>query len=153
MDELVERRSVDGRVIERVARPAIAARLGLEPHPEGGWYRRTWSSPELVVTSDGRRRPTATAIVFALAPGETSAWHRVASAELWLWHGPGELQLEIGSAGAQPGEGEVSVLDAEHPQLLVPADRWQRTLPGAQTVLVSCVVSPGFDFADFSMAD
>ena len=50
----VDRLSVDGRVLERVARPALAVAMGLEPHPEGGWYRRTWTSPErltLVVAS------------------------------------------------------------------------------------------------------
>jgi hypothetical protein len=32
---------------------------------------------------------------------------------------------------------------------MIPANVWQRTLPGDVEALVSCVVSPGFDFADF----
>jgi predicted cupin superfamily sugar epimerase len=150
--EIVERRDVEGRLIERVVRPTVADRLDLEPHPEGGWYRRTWTSPEHVVTADGRRRPTATGILFALPAGETSAWHRVSSAELWFWHGPDTLRLQTGGDGDEPGDGPVSVLEAGAPQLLVPAGVWQRTLPGLGEVVVSCVVSPGFDFADFTMA-
>jgi predicted cupin superfamily sugar epimerase len=43
-------------------------------------------------------------------------------------------------------------VDADHPQALVPAGVWQRTLPGTADALVSCLVSPGFDFEDFTLA-
>lgn len=36
-------------------------------------------------------------------------------------------------------------------QALVPAGTWQRTLPGPHDALVSCLVSPGFDFDDFEL--
>ena len=44
-------------------------------------------------------------------------------------------------------------LDAgEHPQLLVPPGHWQRATPrDDEPTLVSCVVVPGFDFADFAL--
>ena len=29
--------------------------LCLEPHPEGGWFRRTWTAPAVVETEGGRR--------------------------------------------------------------------------------------------------
>ena len=38
--------------------------LRLEPHPEGGWYRRTW-----VAESDGDERPSGSAILYLLARG------------------------------------------------------------------------------------
>jgi predicted cupin superfamily sugar epimerase len=41
----------------------------------------------------------------------------------------------------------------EHLQVTIAADVWQRTLPTDADVLASCVVSPGFDFADFSLVD
>ena len=50
----------------------VVAALGLAPHPEGGWVRRTWTSPTTVDLPDGRRRPTATVILFRLVAGETS---------------------------------------------------------------------------------
>ncbi len=133
--------------------PSTAARLALEPHPEGGWYRQTWRSPVDVTLPDGRVRPTATLIWFLLPAGDSSAWHRVASDELWLAH-TGEVALELGGSGAAPEAVErhvVGVGATQVSQLLVPAGVWQRTLPGEHEALVSCVVSPGFDFDDFTL--
>jgi len=129
--------------------------LGLTRHPEGGWYRRTWASPVDVALPDGRVRPTATLIYFLLPAGESSAWHKVASDELWLAQ-TGRVVLELGGADRLPGDAESHVVGldlaaGEHPQLLVPAGVWQRTVPVAADALVSCVVSPGFDFDDFEL--
>ena len=55
----------------------LIARLGLEPHPEGGWFRETWRAP--VVDGSGSRS-SGTAIYFLLRPGERSHWHRVDAA-------------------------------------------------------------------------
>lgn len=158
-DELFDRTTVDGRLIERVRRPRLAAQLDLLPHPEGGWYRRTWTAGDTVTVTDddgaSRVRPAVTLIHFLLPVGETSAWHRVASTEVWIWNGPGPLALQLGGDGEIPEEGEVTVLgdarDGLAVQAFVPAGVWQRTLPGERDVLVSCMVSPGFDFADFTM--
>lgn len=140
-----------------IERPELAERHDLAPHPEGGWYRRTWTSPETVrlVGPDGsvRVRPTATLILFCLPPGECSAWHTVASDEVWIWNGAGPVTLQLGGRGQRPVDGERVVLDAAAPQAVVPAGTWQRTLPAETTGLVSCLVSPGFDFADFKLAD
>jgi uncharacterized protein len=150
MSERAVRRAVDGTVLEELDVPPRAAALGLEPHPEGGWYRRTWASPAVVVTPAGER-PAATMIVFLLPPGEASAWHTVTSDEVWLWHGPDPVVLELGGTGARPATTERIELGPGTPQGLVPAGVWQRTLPSAGEALVSCVVSPGFDFADFAL--
>jgi predicted cupin superfamily sugar epimerase len=131
--------------------PPLAEALGLEPHPEGGWYRQTWASPVDVTLPDGRVRPTATLIHFLLPAGESSAWHRVSSDELWLAH-TGAVTLELGGHGPTPGSGAAVVCDLGTPQVLVPAGVWQRTVPADADALVSCLVSPGFDFADFELA-
>ncbi|MFD1721933.1 cupin domain-containing protein [Amnibacterium endophyticum] len=146
------RYSVEGDVLEELEVPPRAAALGLAPHPEGGWYRRTWASSAAVPTDAGERA-AATLILFLLPPGEASAWHRVASDEVWLWHGPDPVVLQLGGDGDAPEEGERRTLDATAPQALVPGGVWQRTLPAAGEALVSCVVSPGFDFADFALAE
>lgn len=130
--------------------------LGLEPHPEGGLYRQTWSSAVSVELADGRVRPSATLIHFLLPAGEASAWHKVASDEIWLAH-TGTVLLQYGGAGPSPVEVDVTrlgvdVAGGESPQAIVPAGVWQRTLPAADEALVSCLVSPGFDFADFELA-
>lgn len=122
--------------------------LKLQPHPEGGYYRRTYTASDTV-----GNRPAVTLIHFFLPAGDISAWHMVTSDEMWLWHGPGSLQLQYGGDGEHPEPGETSTLGSEGAfQILVPAGTWQRTLPGDDDVLVSCMVTPGFDFADFRLA-
>ncbi len=136
-------------------KPALAAALDLEPHPEGGWYRQTWVSPATVSLADGRTRSAATLIYFLLPAGEASAWHRVASDEIWLAH-TGVVTLELGGSGASPAGVEDcerrSVGATGEARVLVPAGCWQRTLVADSDALVSCLVSPGFDFEDFELA-
>lgn len=132
-------------------RPPLAEALDLAPHPEGGWFRQTWASPVEVTLADGRTRPTATLIYFLLTAGDSSAWHRVASDEIWLAH-TGAVTLEYGGTGDTPVlERSATVSVDAGAQALVPAGTWQRTVPSAGDALVSCLVSPGFDFADFEM--
>ncbi len=132
--------------------PALAAELDLAPHPEGGWYRQTWASPETVTLPDGRVRPTATLIWFLLPAGEASAWHRVSSEEIWLHHA-GVVALELGGDGPAPADAVRRLLGpGADSQVVIPAGVWQRTLPGDRDALASCLVSPGFDFADFELA-
>ena len=140
-------------------RSDLAERLDLQPHPEGGWYRETWRSP-VTFEPDGYDGPrhAATAIYFLLHPGERSAWHVVRSAELWFWHSGGPLLLRRGGSGDHPGDGDEVLLGpavaaGQVPQAVIPAGVWQAAEPaGAEPVLVSCVVAPGFDFADFRLA-
>ena len=134
-------------------RPAVAEELDLDPHPEGGWYRQTWRSPVFVTLPDGRVRPTATLIHFFLGAGESSAWHRVASDEVWLAH-TGVVRLQRGGGGDAPAPGAEDVVGVGAgalAQAVVRAGEWQRTLPGDADALVSCLVSPGFDFEDFEL--
>lgn len=135
--------------------PELALSLGLEPHPEGGWYRETWRSSATVVLQDGRKRSAATLIWFLLPAGESSRWHRVSSDEIWLAH-TGVVELELGGEGPAPESitpYRVSATSPGESQLLVPAGVWQRTRPGDTDALVSCLVSPGFDFEDFELVD
>ena len=124
--------------------------LDLNPHPEGGWYRETWRHETTVDTPRGRRA-LVTCVAFLLQPGQRSAWHRVASPELWLWQGGGPLRITAGGFGAEPRAGHGCELRAGG-QYLVRADEWQTAEPaGDEACLVACVVSPGFDFDDFTL--
>lgn len=137
----------------------LVRHLGLEPHPEGGWFRRTWQTgPEALPDTSRGPRPCATGIYYLLHPGETSRWHRVRSEELWLWHRGGPLTLRVGGTGTAPGkEPAATVLgpdveSGQQPQFLVPGDVWQTATPaGDEPTLVSCVVAPGFDYADWEI--
>ena len=144
----------NGRMISR---PPLAERFDLQPHPEGGWYRETFRS-ETEINPDGYAGPraAATAIYFLLNPGEESAWHKVTSDELWFFHAGGPLTLRLGGTAATPADAQAVVLGVgagQQPQVRIPAGVWQSASPAAdEPVLVSCVVSPGFDFADFRLA-
>ena len=132
----------------------------MAPHPEGGWFRETWRSeltvPQSALPPDYTGpRSAGTAILFLLMPGQQSAWHTVRSAEVWLYHSGGPLLLEC-----RPRTGhrhntsarQRTSSPAKHPQFVVPPGHWQRARPrDDQPCLVSCVVVPGFDFADFAL--
>jgi predicted cupin superfamily sugar epimerase len=150
------RRDSSGRVVAFCLRPPLAEALDLLPHPEGGWFRETWRTG-VPVRAHGGERATATGIYFLLGAGEESIWHSVRSDELWLWHRGGPLELRVRQERRGQGEESAVLLGAEVangqvPQALVPAGTWQSARPAAgEDVLVSCVVSPGFDPADFSV--
>ncbi|PXY20989.1 cupin domain-containing protein [Prauserella muralis] len=140
-------------------RPPLAQELDLAPHPEGGWFRRTWETASRF-TPEGYpgERASATGIYYLLGPGEESRWHQVRGDELWLWHRGVALTLRLGGDGERPAERPdvvtlgPDVEGGERPQVLVPAGTWQSACPAtAGEVLVSCVVSPGFDFDDFRL--
>ncbi len=125
--------------------------MQMAPHPEGGWYRETWRHETMIDTERGTRHLT-TCVAFLLQPGQESAWHRVTSAEMWLWQGGGPMCLQVGGSDDVPSPGAEHVLH-EGGQHLVRPGEWQSARPAADAAsLVACVVAPGFDFADFSLA-
>lgn len=123
----------------------IITALDLLPHPEGGHFRETWRGPS---GPDGRS--VGTAIYFLLAAGQRSHWHRVDATEIWHFHSGDPLRLLI------EGTDEVllggSLADGHTPQATVPAGAWQSAEPTGAWTLVSCTVSPGFEFAGFELA-
>lgn len=129
---------------------AIIDRLALQPHPEGGWYRETWRAD----AAEGARA-SATAIYFLLEAGQRSHWHRVDAAELWLWHAGSALALGTAPRDAGP-VAEIrlgpDIIAGEAPQHLIPPGHWQATAAEEGWALVSCIVSPAFDFAGFELA-
>lgn len=131
---------------------ALIERLGLSPHPEGGWYRETWREG---AAGEAGGRGHATAIYFLLEAGQRSHWHRVDAAELWMFHAGTTLDLRLASGDAGPVETirlGIDIAAGESPQALVPTGWWQATETRGGWALVSCVVAPGFDFAGFELA-
>ncbi len=134
----------------------IIASLGLEPHPEGGFFRETYRSTAQIETDRGRRC-AATAILFLVTSGAPSRLHRLKADELWLYQGGEALELVLLSGrGAADGV----LLGGEPPaapQALVSAGVWQAArLHGSKEgawSLVSCLVTPGFEAADLELGD
>jgi predicted cupin superfamily sugar epimerase len=128
--------------------------LRLEPHPEGGHYRRIWTSAHCVESSD-RRGPRAamSAIHFLLDTEEVSRWHRVASDEAWLHvEGSGVRLHLLDWASRELRSQQVGPADQGGvPVCIVPAGTWQAAQPVGAFALVTCVVAPEFAFEDFQL--
>lgn len=128
--------------------------LGLKPHPEGGYFKETYRSAEMVNLVSGDARNAGTGIFFLLPAGVCSDWHRVRSDELWHFYDGDKLKLEIINAD---GNFRQLTLGDDLPncsyQGLVPANCWQRAYSIGEYSLVGCTVSPGFEFDDFEMVD
>jgi hypothetical protein len=127
----------------------IIETLGLEPHPEGGYFRETWRHAP---AAGGRG--AGTAIYFLLTRERVSRWHRVDAAEIWHFYAGAPLALSLSVDGNAVEEVVLGsdLVAGERPQRLVPPGAWQsaRTL-GAFT-LVGCTVSPAFEFQRFELA-
>jgi predicted cupin superfamily sugar epimerase len=135
--------------------------LGLTPHPEGGYYRATYKSDLTIVcsalpSSYHGDRSASTAICFLLDGLDFSAFHRIASDEVWHFYSGSSLVVHI----IDP-EGDYSELhlgggsdEGEVFQAVVKAGCWfaSRVKDAAGFALVGCTVAPGFDFADFELA-
>lgn len=127
----------------------VVALLGMQPHPEGGFYRETFRAP----SPDGGRA-ASTAIYYLLREGEVSAWHRTDADEIWHHYAGAPLELSLSADGREHSSVRLGtdLAAGERPQGVVPAGVWQsaRTLGG--WTLVGCTVAPAFEFAGFEMA-
>ena len=128
----------------------IIARLELQPHPEGGYYRETFRDAD--VDSSGRSRSTA--IYFLLARGERSHWHRIDAVEVWHYYAGDALVLQIADDGGPRSVNlGADLATGEAPQAIVPAHAWQAAASTGDWTLVGCTVAPGFEFAKFELAE
>jgi predicted cupin superfamily sugar epimerase len=135
-------------------------KLALLPHPEGGYYRETYRSeggiPAQTLPPPFKgERAYSTAIYFLLEEGNFSAFHRIASDEIWHFYAGDELQVYV---IRESGELETIRLgnDPEKGQLfqhVVPAGLWFASRVEKGFALAGCTVAPGFDFTDFEMAE
>ncbi len=134
----------------------------LQPHPEGGWYAQSYRSSEIIPAAAlpdrfGGDRVFSTAIYFLLEQGNFSAFHRIKSDECWHFYQGDPLevfiiglegQLTIISLGQDSSRGQLF-------QYVVPANCWFASRPAKESefCFVGCTVAPGFDFADFELAN
>ncbi len=135
---------------------SLVEALGLQPHPEGGYYRETFRSATRV-EFNGMARSAGTSIYYLLTEGATSAWHRLDADEVWYVHAGGPLALHV----LEP-DGELVTHrlgnPLEHPgtrfQAIVPAGRWfaAELEQPEHFCLVGCAVAPGFEFSGFQLA-
>ena len=129
----------------------VIARLGLAPHPEGGWFAETFRDPDNV---DGR--PSSTAIYYLLEAGQASAWHRVIdAAEVWHHYAGAPLRLsltrDLGDSIVHHVLGP-DLAAGQQPQAVCPRGAWQSAVSLGAWSLCGCTVAPGFRFESFELA-
>jgi predicted cupin superfamily sugar epimerase len=127
----------------------IIAALGLQRHPEGGWFRETFRAASLA-----SGRGASTAIYYLLQAGEISHWHRVDADELWHFYAGEPLELSLSADGAAIRRHVLGrdLAREQTPQIIVPAGVWQSARPLGAFTLVGCTVAPAFEFSGFELA-
>ncbi|MGB3290285.1 MAG: cupin domain-containing protein [Burkholderiaceae bacterium] len=137
----------------------LIRQFGLSPHPEGGHYAETYRSGERVVRgASGTQRSASTAIYYLLHDGAYSAWHRIASDEVWHFYAGHPLDVHVlmpdGEALTHRLGNALQSPDASF-QAVVPAGCWfaAELADPASYAFVGCTVAPGFEFSEFELAD
>lgn len=136
------------------------SKLGLTPHREGGYYKETFQSTELIsdqelsVQFEGERK-IYTSIYFLLTSNDISHFHRLKSDELWYFHTGSPLTIHIIDEDGNYKEVKLGLNldDGEVPQILVPKNSiFGSSVTEEDTYsLVGCMVSPGFEYKDFQL--
>lgn len=143
---------MSGRVDE------LVARLGLQPHPERGYFVESYRAAGVVTASThGGPRSAGTAIYFLItAEAPATYLHRLRSDEVFHLYegGPLEILRLFPDGRADVARLGLDVAAGERPQIVIPAGTWFGTelTAGASHCLVGCTVAPGFEFADFELA-
>ncbi len=167
------------RGLDELTAGEVAARLLLEPHREGGFFRETYRSPIQVQTEVGLRA-SSTVILYLLTIESPSRFHRLRFDEVWCFHAGAPAEMALLAPDGAPGQAVTrQVIGLDNPQLLVPGGHWlasrvmaegqadwgdgwaperrwtadRRANPEARWTLVSCIVTPGFEYGDFELAD
>ncbi|MFT4434770.1 cupin domain-containing protein [Caballeronia sp. 15715] len=138
----------------------LIERFGLQPHPEGGYFRETFRGEDKVVreASLGATRSASTAIYYMLCDGAHSAWHRIRSDEVWHFYAGDPIDVHVIDVTGQLHTHRLGNALTHHNavfQAVVPAGHWfaAELCDPAAFALVGCTVAPGFEFSEFELAD
>lgn len=139
----------------------IIKSLNLLPHPEGGYYKETYRSvgnitPDSLDKRYTEKRSYSTCIYFLLTSNNFSAFHKIKQDEIWHFHEGSPIQLHTISEEGIHQEYYIgnNFVAGQEPQLVVKGNHWfaASVTEKKSFALVSCTVSPGFDFNDFVLA-
>lgn len=140
----------------------IVRKLDLNPHPEGGYFRETYRSgdvlPEDVLDKNIQgSRNTSTGIYYLLESGDFSAFHKINQDEMWHFYLGDAIELSMISEHGKLSTVIIGsdILKGELLQFIVPKNYWfgARILKENSFALLGCTVAPGFDFKDFTLGN
>lgn len=129
----------------------LISALGLQPHPEGGYFKEVFRSSRKVQTDgQGVERTAATSIYFLLTAADHSCWHIVAWDEIWHFYEGGPLELLTVDPEKMAVERRILGLSGSGSRqvLAIPGGHWQAARPLGEFTLCGCTVAPGFEFSD-----
>ena len=129
----------------------IVEALGMQVHPEGGWFAETWRA----ASSPGGGRPAGSAILFLLAEDHRSNWHRLDADEVWQYSAGDPVELRVWADGDRAITVQrLGPIEDDHVavQAVVPAGAWQSAASLGAWTLVGCIVTPAFEFEGFELA-
>jgi len=131
--------------------------LNLKPHPEGGYYRRTYTSNVKLTRIDQNKiaKASASAIYYLLESDDKSGFHRLKSDELWFYHVGAPVDIYILSYDGKLVVQKLGIdfEKGESLQVMIQAGCWfaaKVNIPGSFTI-ISCVVTPEFTFDEFEL--
>ena len=138
-------------------------KLNLQPHPEGGYYRRNWQSSFTadVVDSSGKvthpRRALGSSILYFLAAPEFCAWHRLTCEEMWHHYAGSSLKIHLLSMqnGWETFVLGSEIMNGELPQIIIPPRTWfcAELVDSGSFGFYGCTLWPSFTYADFELAE
>lgn len=138
----------------------VIARLDLQPHVEGGYFRRTFQADQrAMLQTAGGPRYLMTSIYYLLTEGSpVGQFHFNQSDILHFYHlgDPIEYSMIHADGSLETLVMGNDILAGQHLQMHVPGGIWKasRLLNGEHGFgLISEAVSPGFDFVDMEMGD
>lgn len=126
-------------------------KLGMKPHPEGGYYCESFKSTSQVTSPEGNVRSTATSIYYLLEAGDQSHFHKLGADEVWYFHTGDLADIHFITPEGKYYIERIGL--ADHLQVVIPKGHlFGATLPeGSNYILVGCMVAPGFEFEDFQL--
>jgi predicted cupin superfamily sugar epimerase len=125
--------------------------LNLQSHPEGGFYSENYRSE---INTEDKRGVLMTSIYFLLTSEHVSHFHRIKNDELWFHHEGSPISIHTLENGVHIEHilGKTHGTDCRPYQLIKGNTIFGSSVLEANSyALVSCVVSPGFDFKDFEL--
>jgi uncharacterized protein len=134
----------------------LIEQLQLQPHPEGGFYKEVYRSPDLVQSSQNQKwRSAITDIYFLLIKGQISRFHKVCHEEIWNFYEGAPLELIQIHPQTWQAQNIHLGLSETHPiyKHCIPPHFWQAAISTGDFSLVGCTVAPGFDFEDFAFLE
>lgn len=136
----------------------IIKTFNLMAHPEGGYFSETYRSEVRLESENDKniQKSIGTSIYYLLDKDQISHFHKLSSDEIWYYHTGSSIILHLIEPNGNYKKVKLgkNILKGELPSFIVRKEVWMAAeLKNKKSFgFVSCVVMPGFEFSDFTLA-